>query len=210
MECVIHAQAEAVDACRSCGKPICATCGDDSRGSYVCARCCATPAETEGGPGTSGSPAGLPGAPAPSRPARSPLLAALLSLALPGLGQLYGGDALRALTFFSLGALLVYAAVESPALWLFAGLYWLYPAVDAYQALRARDPRSGGPAPSTATGRGGAASAWGLIALGLIFLAQNLTGAIFPRLRILLPALVILAGLYLLLSYFRTREDSPA
>jgi TM2 domain-containing membrane protein YozV len=213
MQCVIHGAEEAVDACRGCGKPICAGCGDESGGAFICARCRTARAgqeertPTPGAPGATAATEGAPPQPAPAPPPlagqRSPALAALLSFC-PGLGQLYNGEPLKALAFLSVFALLVLASVRLGPIGVFAAFFWFYQVFEAFHtALRRSRPR--GPEP---LGEGTAWTAWGLVALGLVAFAENLTGAVLPRLRYVLPALVILAGLRLLVSYFQTGEEA--
>lgn len=87
--------------------------------------------------------------PAVIRP-RKPLLALLLSMLLPGLGQLYNGQVNKAIWLFLLVMLLTVPAVTVialylPAAWLVRGLLggmglvmlvWLYSMVDAFRSAR--------------------------------------------------------------------------
>lgn len=100
-------------------------------------------------------------------------------------------------------ALLVLAAIRLGPLGIFAAFFWFYQVFEAFHtALRGRSARP------LAADAAGSWAAWGLIAAGTVALAENLTGALLPRLRIVVPALVILAGLRLLLSYFRTDAEA--
>jgi hypothetical protein len=204
MQCIIHAANEAVDVCRVCGKPICAVCGTDSQDRFICERC-ERREPPEPGPART---AAAPSPPIAPRRHRSPVVAALLSF-LPGLGQAYNGDYLKALVFFSCLTLLLSAADRAPTLRGFAVLLLLWQIYEAYH--RARELRRP-PDPAAEPGPAGATSPlldWLLVAFGLVLFAINLTLGRFPvRLDLILPALVILAGIALLVSYFRTGEEA--
>jgi TM2 domain-containing membrane protein YozV len=73
---------------------------------------------------------------------KSPLLAALLSLIIPGLGQVYAGDLLRGFALlvglgisFCLMALLI-GLITFPAIWIFA-------VVDAYKMVKKQNDKIG-------------------------------------------------------------------
>jgi hypothetical protein len=190
MQCTIHPAEEGVDACRVCGKPICAGCGEESHGTYVCARCRPAPTAT-----------GEPAAADTESAERNPALAALLSF-LPGLGQAYNREPRKAVAFPALMALLVHASTQAPEMAIFAGFLWFYQIFDAFYSARPVPPSP------VATGPRPPPNAWLLIAAGALLLGVNLFGWLHRGLALLLPVLVILAGLYLLASYFRHPETT--
>src|SRR6516225_5263644 len=97
MNCANHVEVPAVAYCRTCGKPLCATCTRDVRGVIYCDNCLS--ARLEGQPAAaSGLPASpiLPAAPIYTQPPQSgpnPALAGILAGFFPfGVGAVYCGQ----------------------------------------------------------------------------------------------------------------------
>jgi hypothetical protein len=93
MNCATHNTVAAVAYCRTCGKPLCAVCARDVRGTKFCEQCLA---ERIGdalppppAPGTS-----VPGQPATTERLPSPGLAAVLGF-IPGVGAMYNGQFMK-------------------------------------------------------------------------------------------------------------------
>jgi hypothetical protein len=189
MNCAQHPEQEAVDACRDCGKPICAGCVAPSRGRFT------SPQHTP-----------APAAPAAAEPGRrrSPALAALLSF-LPGLGQAYNGEYRKGIALLSLLVLLGRAAEASPRLGIFVSFLWFYQVFEAYYtAAHPERSRAGGGGSSGRT----RLLSWLLIGGGMLLLAENLSGAILPQARYILPTLVITLGIALIASFFRGGQEA--
>ena len=91
MNCATHNTVAAVAYCRTCGKPLCAACARDVRGTKFCEQCLAERI----GDALPAPPA--PGAPVPPTTAErlpSPGLAAVLGF-IPGVGAMYNGQFMK-------------------------------------------------------------------------------------------------------------------
>jgi TM2 domain-containing membrane protein YozV len=133
-------------------------------------------------------------APAPTKVAKSPGLALVLSL-FPGLGQVYNGQPAKALVFFFSWAGSIYLSAEGNPMpfALLIPFAYFYNMVDAYRSAVLANARSTG----TAEEEGVAESpAWGgsLVALGLLLLANNLGWLNLAALQRYWPLLLIVAG----------------
>ena len=200
MQCVTHIEQEAVDVCRSCGKPICSECEARTHGPGRCGVCC-----TESG---EAAPLAAPPAVSPAAPSgrlRSPLLAALLST-LPGLGQIYNGTPLKALAVIAALGTLIFAVTRSAAVAPFLGFFWLFQVGEAY--LSAQPMRPASAADAATQGEGSTFAALALLVAGTLLLLQNLTGLLLRQGAYLIPLAVIGSGLALLISYFRSAPES--
>jgi len=98
MNCATHNSVAAVAYCRTCGKPLCANCTRDVRGTIFCEHCLAErvagslPPTPAPGPTGTGTPTGS----RPFVPARlpSPGMAAVLGF-IPGVGAMYNGQFMK-------------------------------------------------------------------------------------------------------------------
>ncbi len=113
MRCSYHQDREAVGTCSRCGRGICEECNVPVNGKNVCKNCIGIIASQK----------------QPNR--KEPLLALILSFFVPGLGQIYNGNA-------NTGIILIIATVIS---WLLTSLcvgffifiaLWIYAMYDAY------------------------------------------------------------------------------
>lgn len=193
MNCANHSDVVAAAFCRTCGKPVCASCTRDVRGVVYCESCLA---ERLGGtqpaappPPAAGfvPPAATPFA-TPSGP--NPALAGILSGFFPfGVGAVYCGQYVKGLTHLGIFVLLI-ILVSSNVPWylhVFFGIsiafFWVYQLADAVRTAHA--VQAGQPAPDP-FGLGQAFSpgekidaskvpvgAIVLIGLGVLFLLQN-------------------------------------
>lgn len=153
MNCANHIDTPAAAYCRTCGKPLCATCKHDVRGVIYCEDCIANrlsdtmPAATPAGatvvPGT--GPAVVV-APADTGP--SPALAALLGF-IPGVGAMYNGQFVKGLVHVLIFASLIWGTDHAGSADVFFGMgiaFWVfYMVFDAYKTAHAR--QTGEPLP---------------------------------------------------------------
>jgi len=230
MECAIHPGRDSVGVCRLCGRAVCELCGIERDGCYACSRC-----DPASGPGDSSAPPPGPGAAPPAPPLspaawdtkrKSPGLAALLSL-IPGLGQLYNGQAVKGIVFLAVFFGLVQLTEHDDFVALFVVVFYLYAVYDAYRTARqinaavADASRTQAAAGATAPGfvpeteprrpsdlslsfntREGS-RVWGylLVALGALLLLANLGIPVLHLVRVLWPVGLIVLGARLLKRY---------
>lgn len=91
MKCVNHSDRDALSACAHCGKGVCSECAVEVGGEFYCKDCVA---KRVGGGGT-------------VKEARSPVLAAILSFFISGLGQVYNGQVGKGILIFLFGWLII-------------------------------------------------------------------------------------------------------
>jgi len=146
MNCAYHENVSAVAYCRTCGKPLCATCTRDVRGVIYCDNCLS--ARLEGQPAAgSGLPAApiLPGAPIYTQPPQSgpnPALAGILAGFFPfGVGAVYDGQYAKGLAHLVIFVLLIMGMNQSDPLPTLSGLafafFYVYQIIDAVRSARA-------------------------------------------------------------------------
>lgn len=82
MKCINHPEVDAIGVCNRCGKYICEACKVPSGGEIYCKQCIAEKAGSE------------------QKQKKSPILAAILSFCLGGLGQVYNGQPGKGLLIF--------------------------------------------------------------------------------------------------------------
>jgi hypothetical protein len=171
MNCATHSTSQAVAFCRTCGKPLCAVCARDVRGTIFCESCLAdrlagmvppAPAATPGA-----APGVMPGSPPPPMPGvmpvsaapmitpasgPNPALAGILAGFLPfGVGAVYNGQYAKGLAH-----LLIFVgtivALSSDLPWYIdtilgigLGFFYFYQIIDAVRSAHAI--QAGQPAP---------------------------------------------------------------
>lgn len=118
MKCYVHPDAEAVGTCTQCGKNVCSNCAMEVDGKLVCKTCAQGMANKQVAAATAVNK-------------KEPLFALVLSFFIPGLGQLYNGDARKGIILF------VGAVVSALLMWVCLGfltylIIWLYGMYDAY------------------------------------------------------------------------------
>jgi TM2 domain-containing membrane protein YozV len=136
MNCATHNNAAAVAYCRTCGKPLCAACARDVRGTKFCEQCLAERI------GDALPPPPLPGAPAPGQPPLmerlpSPGLAAALGF-IPGVGAMYNGQFMKGFIHVMAFVSLIWLADRAGPITIpvfFA--YFFYLVFDAYKTAHA-------------------------------------------------------------------------
>lgn len=178
-QCFAHPETEAVGYCRQCGKALCAECRHDVRGVLYCEDCLA--ATVAAPPVATASP---PDAPSPG--------IALALAFIPGVGAIYNGEYMKALTF-----ILIYGGTISalssgaarglePLLGMFLAGFYVYMIIDSYRVAKARasgqipSPEASWQMPGTPSGSEKATPIGPLvlIVLGVIFLGNTLD--LFP------------------------------
>jgi Domain of unknown function (DUF5668)/B-box zinc finger len=191
MNCANHSQNTAVAYCRTCGKPLCASCTRPVMGVIYCETCLA---ERVGGT----TPPASPYQPAPGYAGRvpatgpNPALAGILAGFFPfGVGAVYCGQYAKGLAHFIVMVLLIVgqANANSDTVHLVLGLcmggFYFYQLIDAIRSakaiqagLPAPDPFGLGtmfsPGDRQDFSRGIPVGAIVLIGLGVLFLLQNL------------------------------------
>jgi TM2 domain-containing membrane protein YozV len=138
MNCATHNTVAAVAYCRTCGKPLCATCVRDVRGTIFCEHCLAervagalppTPASGTAAAGTTASYSGerLP----------SPGLAALLGF-IPGVGAMYNGQFIKGFIHVMAFVCMIWMASRfGPIMIPVFFAYFFYLVFDAYKTAHA-------------------------------------------------------------------------
>ncbi len=188
--------------CRQCGKALTPETRRDVRGVYYCEDCLAT-ATLGGQATTTGGP--------------NPVVAALLGL-IPGVGAIYNGEYMKALTFiFIFGGTISLmdsgaARGMEPLLGMFMAGFYFYMPIEAYQTAKRR---AAGLAPASSgwempAAKGGKATPIGplvLIVLGVLFLLNNFLPYRFHLLRFW-PLALIACGAWML--WKRTAGAPPA
>src|SRR5262245_48472559 len=113
MKCYHHPEAEALSECRICGHPLCGACAVELKGAPYCRECLQSRLET-------------PSPPPPARPPefRSAKAAGWLAV-VPGLGLVYLGQYLSALTVALLFVGAIHMADHSDMGGLFVTLIWV-------------------------------------------------------------------------------------
>jgi hypothetical protein len=156
MNCANHTNVSAVAYCRTCGKPLCATCTRDVKGVIYCENCLA--ARLEGVQPAAGS--GIPAAPAmpiapmytpPPQGGPNPALAGILAGFFPfGVGAVYCGQYAKGLAHLIVFTLLIIGAssgsdVAGTLFGIGIAFFYVYQIIDAVRSARAL--QMGQPAP---------------------------------------------------------------
>ena len=139
MNCATHNTVAAVAYCRTCGKPLCANCARDVRGTIFCEPClaermgAALPATPPPPPGTTGaSTAGFTNERLPS-----PGLAACLGF-IPGVGAMYNGQFMKGFIHVMAFVCMIWMADHfGPIMIPVFFAYFFYLVFDAYKTAHA-------------------------------------------------------------------------
>ncbi|HTA24239.1 MAG TPA: B-box zinc finger protein [Terriglobales bacterium] len=211
MNCANHPDIAAVAYCRTCGKPLCASCTRDVKGVIYCENCLA---ERLAGVQPTVTPV-LPGvvssAPVVPSSGPNPAVAGILAGFFPfGVGAVYCGQYAKGLAHLLIFFGLIYGASNSDSLdWLFGigiAFFYVWQIIDSVRTAHAVS--AGQPAPDPlglgqAFGAGEKVDASKipvgavvLIGLGILFLLQNMGVFEFSVGRIA-PFLCIALGLWL-------------
>ncbi len=159
-----------------------------------------------------------------NRPPKSPAAAGILSGFFPGAGQLYNGEAPKALIFFLIfaGGISMMPHGPHPFLPLIFAAFYIYQIIEAVQtatainrkALNELTADSGAgvtapPAPAVPDKIPAQGSAfWGLllIGLGVVFLLANFDVIAIDRIGDFWPVIVIVIGLKMIFDYSRKKD----
>jgi hypothetical protein len=207
MNCANHTDVSAVAYCRTCGKPLCATCSRNVRGVIYCENCLAARVEGTLPPTAPGPPAGyVPVAP-PSGP--NPALAGILGAIPFGVGAIYNGQYAKGLAHLVVFSLLIVGANRASDPWdglfgLAIAFFVIYQIIDAVRSARAIQAGLPAPDPFGLGQTFGAGEkvdtskipigAVVLILLGLLFLLRNIGLFYFDFDRIWPIFLIALGG----------------
>jgi len=203
MKCANHPLIDSVAYCSQCGRPICDACRHEVKGTSYCETCLAarlqSPLWTVGQQGTGPSPG--------------------IALALgfiPGVGAIYNGQIVKAMVQVLLfGSLIALSnrmgGAFGPVFGLGAAAFYFFMVIDSYQTAKAK--QLGQP---TAEWFGlsdlrmdAPMGAGLLIALGVLFLLDNLGIPVFSQIGRFWPVLLIVIGLILLQKRMSHREAIP-
>ena len=226
MKCAYHPELDGVAYCLLCGKALCAPCRREVDKGVYCETCLADivrrtmrEAADDGSPSSPGaSPEG-----APTR-GENPGVAFALGL-IPGVGAVYNGDFFKAAAHIAVFAVLIQlteaAGPDSSALFglLTAGFYCYMP-FEAYYTAKKRSLLTAGIDLETPIDRlhrqlgtirnlelwGGI----GMVAVGVVFLADSLDVLALSRIARYWPVLLIVYGAWLVFVRVRRRGVSEA
>jgi TM2 domain-containing membrane protein YozV len=221
MNCQNHPEIPATAYCRSCGKPVCEQCRRDAFGTVFCAEHAPAPASAAGPSSTAmppySGPTG-PGAPMTMPPSSyalsnvSPPLAFFLGL-IPGVGAIYNGQYAKGLVHALIVGLMISILNSSavrgmePIFAILLMVWWFYMAMEAYHTARKR--QAGEPVDEYSSlidfrNHKGQVPVAGiaLIVLGVLLLLHTLDFLNFEYMVRYWPALLIVAGVYLLWGRF--------
>ena len=151
-------------------------------------------------------------APAPRLP-KSPLVALVLSVMFPGLGQIYNGQINKAFAFFGGFVASMFGAIHIDPMpfALFIPFVLLYGYVDAWKSATAINNRFlGGKAEPEDESLN--SPVWGgvLVAAGLVLLLHNLGWLDIARFQRYWPVLLIVAGLVFIRRSLEARKSTGA
>jgi hypothetical protein len=221
MNCVNHPDLPAIAYCRSCGKPLCEACRVSAGGTVYCQEHAPAAAAAEASPYTAPAPVSARG-PIPDTGA-SPGLAFLLGL-IPGVGAIYNGQYVKGLIHVVvLGVLIsIVSSNEAsgglePLFGMMIGVWVFYMAFEAYHTARKRQLGQRVDEFSSLVPLHGQHSSFPvgpavLIAVGLLFLLNNMEIIRFSQIIRFWPIALIALGVYMLyerLSASEQRHSGP-
>jgi Domain of unknown function (DUF5668)/B-box zinc finger len=213
MNCATHNTVAAVAYCRTCGKPLCANCARDVRGTIFCEPCLAErlgtalPATPVPPPGTTGaSSAAYIGERLPS-----PGMAAVLGF-IPGVGAMYNGQFMKGFMHVMAFVCLIWMADHfGPIMIPVFFAYFFYLVFDAYKTAHALELGQPVPdpfgfermfGPTVHPGRGAAAASSGMPPIGGAgFPPENVRADVKARSSVPTGAVILIAlGVLFLLN----------
>src|SRR6202162_3268312 len=225
MNCMNHPDAPAVAYCRACGKALCESCQRMFDGTIYCEEHLPVPAPAQASPppGTGYSPYTAPLPPPIPDAGTSPGLAFLLGL-IPGVGAIYNGQYVKGLVHVIILGILI-SIVNSgdasgglePLFGMMIGVWVFYMAFEAYHTARRRQMGQPVDEFSSLVSLHGQHSSFPvgpavLIAVGLLFLLNNMEIIRFSQIVRYWPIALIALGVYMLyerLSSSEHRHSAP-
>lgn len=224
MNCVNHPDLPAIAYCRACGKPLCETCRISAGGTVYCQEHApaadAASAAAESSPYTAPSPAPASARPIPDVGA-SPGLAFLLGL-IPGVGAIYNGQYVKGLIHVVVLGILISIVSSSeaaggmePLFGMMIGVWVFYMAFEAYHTARKRQLGQHVDEFSSLVPLHGQRSSFPvgpavLIAIGLLFLLNNMEIVRFSQIIRYWPIALIALGVYMLYERVSSSEQRNA
>jgi len=200
MECSYHPAVDARQMCSACRRALCPECSHQIKSKFYCQDCLVRGAEWAAAVKDLRMPAD-----APKRAAASALM--------PGIGAVYNGEYLKALTFFAVFAALVIMADQVHGIFGFGSAAFLvFTMFDAYRTAAAKTRQRMDATEPVLGAADRSGMAWGvfLVFLGVVFLLQNIIP--FHFVERLWPLVFILLGGYLIYRALQEpgrRPDSP-
>lgn len=154
-----------------------------------------------------------PGAPlAVARPPKRPVVAMLLSVLFPGVGQLYNGQTAKAFALFGafVGSIYLAAEIDGMPFGFFIPFVIFYSAIDAYRSAVMINLRHAGRPVELEAEDDAESPAWGgvLLAIGLLLLMGNLGLLQGAAVRRFWPLILIGAGILFLRRALRRRDEA--
>lgn len=140
-KCYTHSEADSVGVCTRCGKNVCAQCSIELNGKLVCKTCAegmiaSSQTSPPAQPYVAQPYAAQPGVVVVKH--KEPILSAILSLFIPGLGQVYNGQVLKGIIILALyvglwavSGMLMFVLIGFCTM-LLPVVLWLYAIYDAY------------------------------------------------------------------------------
>jgi len=225
MNCVNHPDLPAIAYCRACGKPLCEACRVSAGGTVYCQEhapvAAGAGAAAESSPYTGPAPAPVSArAPVPDVGA-SPGLAFLLGL-IPGVGAIYNGQYVKGLIHVVvLGVLIsIVSSHEAsgglePLFGMMIGVWVFYMAFEAYHTARKRQLGQPVDEFSSLVPLHGQQASFPvgpavLIAVGLLFLLNNMEIIRFSQIIRYWPIALIALGVYMLYERLSSGEHRPS
>jgi len=158
-------------------------------------------------PTESPRPPALPPAEAP-RPKKSPALAALLTFLFPGVGQIYNGQATKALVFFAafVGSISLSASGAAMPFAFGIPFVFFYSLIDAYRSACLINARRSGEPLESADEPASPAWGWTLVGLGVVLLLNNFGWLDLAALQRFWPVLLIVAGALIIHGAMKRRD----
>jgi Domain of unknown function (DUF5668)/B-box zinc finger len=220
MNCMNHPDVPAVAYCRACGKAICESCRRTFEGTIYCEEHAPVPAPAPAAPaaGTGYSPYTAPAPPPIPDAGASPGLAFLLGL-IPGVGAIYNGQYVKGLVHVVILGILI-SIVSSgdasggmePLFGMMIGVWVFYMAFEAYHTAKKRQAGQTVDEFSSLVSLHGHGSHFPvapavLIAVGLLFLLNNMEIIRFSQFIRYWPIALIGLGVYML--YERVSASTP-
>jgi hypothetical protein len=216
MNCVNHPDLPAIAYCRSCGKALCETCRVGAGGTVYCQEHAPAAAAAESSPYTAPAPsaAAIPDAGA------SPGLAFLLGL-IPGVGAIYNGQYVKGLVHVVILGILISivssgeaAGGMEPLFGMMIGVWVFYMAFEAYHTAKKRQLGQPVDEFSSLVSLRGQPSTFPvapaiLIAVGLLFLLNNMEIIRFSQIVRYWPIALIALGVYMLYERVSSAERRP-
>jgi TM2 domain-containing membrane protein YozV len=149
-----------------------------------------------------------------ARPPKRPVLAMILSVLFPGVGQLYNGQTAKAFALFAAFATSIYLADEvGMPFGLVIPITVFYAAIDAYRSATLINLRAAGRPTELEPAEDDAESpAWGavLLGIGLVLLMNNLGVLQLAAVRRFWPLLLVAFGLVFLRRALKRRDEAAA